>query len=116
MVLNRNGPGEAAVGMDVEGDVRSSDENGVEGGVMSHERHSTDDIIAHVAGRIDDEGKREVESSASTASIASLTGHFVMPLNVLQWLHSHIVVSVGRQLNEASPHGAELGFAYLPTV
>src|SRR5262245_54895502 len=46
MAVHRNGLGDAAVGKGVEGDVRSSDQDGAEGGVMSHERHSTDGIIA----------------------------------------------------------------------
>jgi hypothetical protein len=57
MVLNRGGHGVAVVGLGVEGDVRSSDEDGAEGGVMSHERHSTDGIIADVVGRSDEKGK-----------------------------------------------------------
>ena len=77
MVLNRNGPGEAAVGKGVKGDVRSSGEDGVEGVVMSQDRHTTDDIIADVISRGNDKGKREVEAYASTASIASLTGCFL---------------------------------------
>jgi len=80
MVITSNGPGEAAVGMGEEGDVRSSDEDYAEGGVRSHERHSTDGIIADVISRSADRGKRGVESCASTASIASLTEHFVMPV------------------------------------
>ena len=66
--------------MGVEGDVRSNDEDGVEGCVMSHERHTTDDVIADVVSRSDDKGKRGVEACASTASIASLTERFVMPV------------------------------------
>ena len=66
--------------MGVEGDVRRSDEDGAEGGVMSHERRTKEGIIANFSGMIDDKSKREVEASASTASIASLTGRFVMPV------------------------------------
>jgi len=62
------------------GDLRSSDEDGAEGGVMSYDHHSTDEIIADGESRSDDNGKREVEASASTASIASPTGCFVMPI------------------------------------
>ena len=47
---------------------------------MSHYCQSTDDIIGDGESRSDDKGKREVESSASTASIASLTGRFLMPI------------------------------------
>ena len=80
MVLNRSGPDEAAVGMGVEGDVRSSDKNGVEGCMMSYGRHSTDAFIADGESRSDEKGKWGVKVSASTASIASPTGRFVMPV------------------------------------
>jgi hypothetical protein len=80
MVITPNGPGGTAVGIGVEGDDRSSDEDGAERGVMSHERHSTDDIIADGESRSDDKGKREVESYVSTASLASAAGLFVMPI------------------------------------
>src|SRR5215831_8119530 len=65
--------------MGVEGDVRSSDEDGAEGGAMSHERYATEGIIADGESRGDEKGKRGVEACASTASIASPTGRFVMP-------------------------------------
>ena len=80
MVLNRSGPGEADVRKSVEEDDRRSDEDVVEGGVMSYDRNSTDDIIADAVGRSDDKGKWGVEAYASTASIASPTGPFVMPV------------------------------------
>jgi len=97
-------------------DVEGNDEDGVEGGVMSYDRPFTDDIIPDVVSRVDDESERGGEAYASTASIASPTGRFVCPLNVLRCLCSRIVASVGRQLNEASPHGTELDFEYLLTV
>src|SRR5262249_5100814 len=80
MAITPNGLGEAAVGMGVEEDDRRSNEDGAEGGVMSHERRSTEGIIADGESRSDDKGKRGVEASASTASIASLTGRFLMPI------------------------------------
>jgi hypothetical protein len=80
MVINRNGPGEAAVGMGVEWDVRRSDEDGAEGGVMSYDRQFTDGILAAGESRIDDEDKRGIEAYASTAFIASPTGRFLMPV------------------------------------
>jgi hypothetical protein len=72
-VTTPNGPGEAALGMGVEGDVRRSDEDGVEGGVMSYERHSTEGIIADAVGRGDDKGKWGVEGCMSTASVFIVT-------------------------------------------
>jgi len=80
MAINRSGPGEAAVGMGVEGDARSSGEEGVEGGVMSYDRQSTEGIIAKVARKANDQGKREFEAYGSTASITSPTGRLVMPV------------------------------------
>ena len=57
---------------------------------MSYDRHSTEGIIADGESRSDKKGKREVESSASTASIASPTGRFVMPvLRVAVFLLAH---------------------------
>ena len=44
-MINRNGPGEPAVGMGVEGKDRSSDEDGAEGGVMSYDQLSTDGVL-----------------------------------------------------------------------
>ena len=80
MAINRSEPGEAAVRKVVKGDDRRKDEDGVEGGVMSHERHSTEGIIADTVSSVDDEGKRRIEAYASTASIASLTGRFMIPV------------------------------------
>ena len=62
IVLNRSGPGDAAVRKGVEGYDRSRDEDGVESGEMSYDWQSTDDIIADVVNRSDEKGKREDRS------------------------------------------------------
>ena len=116
IAINRSAPGEAAVGMGVEEDDRRSDEDGAEGGVMSYDRHSTDGIIADVVGRSDDEGKRGIEAYASTASIASLTGRFVMPIErvaVPLLAHCRLCWAPAKR---SVPHNAELGFEHLLAV
>ena len=67
MAINRSGPGEAAVGLVVDGDARSSDEDSAEGGVMSYERHSAEGLIANSESRIDEKGKRGVETCVTAA-------------------------------------------------
>ena len=71
--------GEAAVGMGVEGDARSSDEDGVEGGVMSYERHSRDGIIEDVESTSDKKGKWGVEGCMTTACFLSSTSSMLLP-------------------------------------
>jgi hypothetical protein len=80
MVLNRNLRGEADLRKGVEEDDRRSEKDGVEGGVMNHERHSADGILADGESRSDDKGERGVEAYASTAFIASPKGRFMMPV------------------------------------
>jgi hypothetical protein len=48
--------------------------------MLSYDRHSTDDIIPDVVSRSDDKGKGGVEGCMTTASIASPTGRFLMPV------------------------------------